>query len=345
MDTAALLGTHLSDAATILTLGDHTYPAGAKVEFDEYFDPRWGQYKARIKPCVGNHEYMTAGAEPYYQYFGKAAGNPARGYYAYNVNPDCGWRVVVCNSEIAAAAGSAQEQWLRHDLASHRQRAYIVAWHRPRFSSGVHRGNARFADLFQACYDGGVSLILNGHEHDYERLAPCDGRGQPDARGPRTFVVGTGGHSLRAFGAGPLPITEHRLLAWGVLRLTLKPGSYGWEFLDARTGQVSDHGQAQANVRPPNGVAVAAAPTRAAAVSLVAASLPPQPAPPDAPSLVETHYEHHGVSHYVVRRYDGQHVVFLFPSEPPEGMDARAYAAALQEEAERAARELDEEED
>ena len=91
--------------------------------------------------------------------------------------------------------GSAQEQWLKADLAANADKYCTLAfWHDPRFNSG-HDGNAdEMQPLFQALYNADADVVLGGHAHDYERFAPQNPSGQLDnARGIRQFVVGTGG--------------------------------------------------------------------------------------------------------------------------------------------------------
>src|SRR5215211_7972195 len=64
------------DGATVLTLGDEAYPHGTAQDFEECYEPTWGQFKEGTKPIPGNHDYETEGASAYFDYFGKAAGDP-----------------------------------------------------------------------------------------------------------------------------------------------------------------------------------------------------------------------------------------------------------------------------
>ena len=226
-------------AGTVMAVGDLAYPDGSAESFAHCYAPTWGRVRARTRPAPGNHEFHSAQATPYFAYFGAAAGNPATGYYSYQLGA---WHVVVLNSECAAVggcdAGSPQERWLRADLAAHPARCTVAYWHIPLFSSGAKHGNApEIAPLWQALYDGGAELVINGHDHDYERFAPQTPSAGPDtARGIREFVVGTGGKTLRPFGA-PRPNSEVRNAdTYGVLRLTLLASSYRWEFIPV-TGQ------------------------------------------------------------------------------------------------------------
>jgi len=229
----------------VATLGDNAYETGAASEFNACYAPTWGKSRSRTKPAPGNHDYATAGASGYFGYFGSAAGS-GQGYYSYDAGP---WHVVVLNSNcsiISCAAGGTQERWLRADLAAHPAACTLAYWHHPRFSSGSSHGSSTtVAPLWQALYDNRADLVLEGHEHNYERFAPLDPSGQLDqARGIRSFVVGTGGRSHYPFGI-PLAGSEARNRdAFGVLQLTLKPNGFNWEFL-AQTGKnFSDAGSA-----------------------------------------------------------------------------------------------------
>ncbi len=228
---------------TVFTLGDNAYPDGTAGQFADCYGPTWGRHKARTRPAVGNHDYHAAGAAPYFAYFGAAAGPPDKGYYSYDLGA---WHVVVLNSncnEVPCDAGSAQERWLRADLAAAKATCSLAYWHHPRYSSGRHGSAAKMRHLWQALYDGGVELALSGHDHTYERFAPQDAAGRLDAaRGVRQFVVGTGGRSAYQFQA-PEPNSEARATdIFGVLKLTLSPERYDWEFIPAAGHSFTDSG-------------------------------------------------------------------------------------------------------
>jgi hypothetical protein len=231
--TAALLD---SIEGTVYTLGDNVYPAGTTTQFTDCYAPTWGRHKVRTRPAPGNHDYYTDGATGYYTYFGTAASpletdceRDCKGYYSYDLGA---WHIIVLNSEIAMSAGSAQEQWLRTDLAAYSNDCTLAYWHKPRFSSGQH-GNAEGTQaLWEALYAYQADVVLNGHDHNYERFAPQNPSGQADqTQGMRAFVVGTGGTDLRAF-AAIQPNSEVRNdSTFGVLKLTLHPQSYDWVFV------------------------------------------------------------------------------------------------------------------
>ncbi|MFN8454764.1 MAG: metallophosphoesterase [Anaerolineae bacterium] len=234
-------------AGTVFTLGDNTYPDGTPAQFNDCYGPSWGRHKTRTKPAPGNHDYHTPGAAGYYSYFGAAASpletnctSNCKGYYSYDLGA---WHIIVLNSEIAHEAGSAQEQWLRADLAAHQNVCTLAYWHKPRFSSGLHGNNSGVQSLWQALYEYKADLVLNGHDHTYERFAPQNPSGQADpTRGIREFVVGTGGAGFYDF---PIirPNSEVRNNTTnGVLKLTLHPTSYDWEFIPVAGQTFTDSG-------------------------------------------------------------------------------------------------------
>ena len=244
--TAALLD---QIPGTVFTLGDNVYPSGAVRDFERCYRPTWGRHLARTRPAPGNHDYVARGAAGYFAYFGMAAGSPGQAYYGYDAGA---WHVVVLDSNCREAggcgAGSAQERWLRADLAAHPSRCTLAYWHHPRFSSGKYGDSQEVVPFWRALYDAGADLVLAGHDHAYERFAPQDPMGLPDAaRGLRQIVAGTGGK-----GHYPIrrraPNSEVRDdTAFGVLKLTLRPEGYSWEFVpvrDAAGKGFSDSGSA-----------------------------------------------------------------------------------------------------
>ena len=227
-----------------MAVGDLAYPDGSKENFTCY-DKTWGRAKSRTRPAPGNHEFHAAGAAPYFNYFGAEAGDPKTGYYSYELGT---WHIIVLNSECrdvgGCEAGSPQERWLRADLAAHPAACTLAYWHRPLFSSGSAHGNdLTVKPLFQALYQANADIVVGGHDHDYERFAPQTPAGVADPqRGIREFVVGTGGKNHRPFGA-PRPNSELRdATAFGVLKLTLRPGAYDWQFIPETGKSFTDSG-------------------------------------------------------------------------------------------------------
>ncbi|HET7713213.1 MAG TPA: metallophosphoesterase, partial [Patescibacteria group bacterium] len=209
-------------------------------------EPSWGRHKNRTKPSPGNHDYNTSGATGYYNYFGANAGSPSTGYYSYNLGS---WHVVVLNSNCSAVGGcgvgSAQEQWLRSDLAANPGVCTLSYWHHPRFSSGsTHGSNTAYQPFWQALYDYKADVILVGHEHNYERFSPQDPAGASDpGRGIRQFVVGTGGRSHYGFGTILTNSEVRNGDTYGVLKLTLKQSSYSWQFIPEAGKSFTDSGE------------------------------------------------------------------------------------------------------
>ncbi|HEX7362209.1 MAG TPA: metallophosphoesterase [Bryobacteraceae bacterium] len=230
--------------ATVAALGDLALKDGTAAEFASCYDKTWGAFKSRTRPAPGNHEFHAAGAIPYFNYFGAEAGDPAKGYYSYELGA---WHVISLNGECqpigGCEAGSPEEKWLRADLQSHPAACTLAYWHEPLFSSGAGHGNdIRYRDFWRDLYEAHATIVLNGHDHDYERFAPQNSDGKADPRGIREFVVGTGGNHLRPFGA-PKPNSEVRkAFTFGVLKLTLRTHGYDWQFIPVSGQSFRDSG-------------------------------------------------------------------------------------------------------
>lgn len=223
----------------VLALGDLQYNVATLDQFTRSYDPTWGRVKSLTRPVPGNHEYAMANASGYYGYFGSIAGNPSQGYYSYDIGT---WHVIALNSNCATgagwrpggcAAGSAQEQWLRQDLAAHANRCTLAYWHHPRYSTG-HGGDGSFmADFWQDLYAASADVVLSAHSHDYERFAKQNNAATGETvRGLRQFVVGTGGVNFGAVPQRRHPYSQVlQNSSFGVLKMTLRPSSYDWQFL------------------------------------------------------------------------------------------------------------------
>ncbi|MEA2427918.1 MAG: acid phosphatase type 7 [Thermoleophilaceae bacterium] len=234
----------------VLTLGDNQYENGELAAFQQSYGPTWGRVKPNTRPAIGNHEYNTSStAAGYFDYFDGIgaptgpAGDRGKGYYSYDVGS---WHLVALNSNcsrVSCAAGSAQEQWLRADLAAHPATCTLAYWHHPLFSSGAHGNIASSKPLFADLYAAGGDVVLNGHDHDYERFAPQTPDGAADsARGVREFVVGTGGMSQRAFATPKANSQLRNTGTYGVLQLTLHASSYDWKFVSESGKPFGDSG-------------------------------------------------------------------------------------------------------
>jgi 3',5'-cyclic AMP phosphodiesterase CpdA len=228
----------------VFTTGDNVYDRGTIQEFVRCFGPSWGRHKSRIRPAAGNHDYLTGGARGYFTYFGAAAGPPDKGYYSYDI---ADWHIVVLNSNCGAIGGcgpdSPQARWLTADLARNPRICSIAYWHHPRFSSGPHGNHEAVQAFWAILYSAGVELVLNGHDHLYERFLPMAPPSVKDeARGIQQFTVGTGGASHYRVKVVK-PNSAFRLAGgFGVLRLTLWPDRYAWEFIVTDRAEVRDAG-------------------------------------------------------------------------------------------------------
>jgi hypothetical protein len=231
----------------VLPLGDIQYDSASTAKINAVYAPTWGRVKAISRPIMGNHE---GGGMGYFDYFNGPgvsdgpAGPRGKAYYSFDLGA---WHLVALNSNcstVSCSAGSEQESWLRADLAAHPADCTLAYWHDPRYSSGHGGSNAFMQPLWEALQDAQVELLLSGNSHDYERFAPLDRNGDVDgAGGIRQFVVGTGG----AFFTGGLDsLAPHSEVAqndtFGVLKLTLHPSSYDWQFVPEAGGTFTDAG-------------------------------------------------------------------------------------------------------
>jgi acid phosphatase type 7 len=224
---------------TIFTAGDNVYNSGTVEEFQNCYAPSWGRHKARTFPSPGNHDYVTSDAAPYYAYFGENAGSEGLGFHSYDLGA---WHIVVLNSNIDMSAESRQALWLTADLQSSSAVCTLAYWHHPLFSSGQHGNDPRSYALWQILYNFGVDVVVNGHDHNYERFAPQNPDGEADPRGIREFVAGTGGAYLRPFDV-IRPNSEIRdATSWGVLTFKLYADRYAWEFIPVEGTEFRDAG-------------------------------------------------------------------------------------------------------
>jgi hypothetical protein len=284
--------------AAVLALGDVQYFCGGYQAFVQSYDLSWGRVKSITRPAVGNHEYLTsggtdcnsanAGAAGYFRYYGAAAGKPGQGYYSFDIGS---WHLIALNSNCSdvggCAPGTPQGDWLNADLAAHANFCTLAFWHIPLFSSGG-RAAANSRTFWQALYDNNADLILNGHDHIYERFAPQTPTGALDTvRGIREFIVGTGGSDHTTITGVAANSQLRNADSYGVMKLTLHPDSYEWQFVPEVGGSFRDagsqacHGASGATATPtsvpptPTLSPTTAAPTATAAATNTPTNVPP----------------------------------------------------------------------
>jgi hypothetical protein len=235
---------------TVFAAGDLAYEKGTYQEFEDCYQPTWGRFKNRTKPAPGNHEYNGSDAAGYFRYWGAQAGDPAKGYYSFELGS---WHIIALNTNCEAKAlggceeGSPEEHWLREDLAAHPTGCILAFGHHALFSSGLSAKHARHTELrpfWRDLYAAHADLILAGHEHSYERFAPQDPDGRADREhGIRQITVGTGGRSHTFLGFAQENSEVRNSDTYGVLKLTLSPGKFRWEFLPEAGKSFRDSGQ------------------------------------------------------------------------------------------------------
>jgi acid phosphatase type 7 len=218
--TANLLA---SIPGTIFTAGDNAYSDGSTADF-ACFDQTWGRFTSRMLPSPGNHDYHIPGAAGYFAYF---ADRIMGDYYAFTVGA---WRVYSLDSENVTPGEVA---WLKSDLAAHAGGCTMAYWHHPRFSSGMHGNDHDVQPFWDALSAAGAELVINGHDHNYERFAPQTATGAKSGTGIREIVVGTGGAGLRPLASKAANSEVFNGDTHGVIKLTLGPGTYSWQFVPA----------------------------------------------------------------------------------------------------------------
>jgi 3',5'-cyclic AMP phosphodiesterase CpdA len=222
----------------ILLAGDIAYLHGTMANFRDCFEPQWGRFRNRWRAVPGNHEYETANARDYYSYFGEASGSDNTGFYAFVAGD---WLILMLNSNIPAGRNSAQWEFVRRQLDQQRTPCTMAVWHHPLFSSGPNGDNINMRDLWALLEAAPIEVILNGHDHFYERFARQMSDGTPEpAKGIRQFIVGTGGADLYGF-VRTAPNSEVRYSEHGAMQFTLEPAQYRWEYRNV-TGTVLDFG-------------------------------------------------------------------------------------------------------
>jgi calcineurin-like phosphoesterase family protein len=239
-ETAALVGT----ADAILGLGDLQYENGSLPAFRAGYDRTWGRFARFTYPTPGNHEFHTPGAKGYFDYWasrGRPTGQRRTASYSFNLGT---WHVISLDSTCGSGC-AARDAFLRRDLARNPSGCTLAFWHHPYFNSGAVHGEEMLRnvrDLWDQLFAAGGDIVVNGHEHNYQRYAPQTPSGQASRKGIREFVVGTGGRSHYGLLDEKDPNYQTGdATRFGVLRLFLRADSYAWEFV-AVGGAVIDRG-------------------------------------------------------------------------------------------------------
>lgn len=228
----------------VMTAGDNAFPDGGMQSYRDCYTPTWGRFLNRTWAVLGNHEYDLGNADGAFDYFGDHAGPRGQGYYSMDLGD---WHIIVLNDNgtyVPFASGSAQETWLKADLAANTKKCVMALWHVPYFVSSTQAGyysNPTRKTLWMDLYAGGADIVVNGHQHHYERMAPMLPDGTADASGIRQFNVGTGGSST----AAPTVVHPNSQVIstdYGVLRLTLRAADYDWKFIPVRGASFTDSG-------------------------------------------------------------------------------------------------------
>ncbi len=240
--TARLVEDH---EGIVFTLGDNAYDSGSAAEFRDCYGPTWGRVKDRTElPVAGNHDYGTPNAAGYRDYFGRRAAPDGDTWYSRDIGD---WHVIVLDANCTEVTGgcgqgSPQLRWLRQDLRASDAACTLALWHQPRFSSGEHGNDPAVAPFWDALYEAGADLVLNGHDHDYERFAPQDPDGDRDPeRGIVAIVVGTGGGEMRPVGPRVANSIVRQGNLLGVIQVTLHADGWSWRFLST-DGSFTDEG-------------------------------------------------------------------------------------------------------
>ncbi len=212
----------------VLILGDLQYENGNLEDFYKFYDRSWGKFKDKTYPALGNHEYQTKDAQGYFNYFPKI-----KSYYSFNLGD---WHLISLDSN---KFNQDQIKWLEEDLKTNLTTCSLAYFHHPYFSSGKHGLNDFVKPVWEILSRNGVDLVLNGHDHIYERFVTQDGI--------RQFIVGTGGRSLYSIKNINKYSQVRNNENFGVLKLILHKDSFDWEFISTNRSEFRDSGSARCN--------------------------------------------------------------------------------------------------
>ncbi|MFD1048437.1 metallophosphoesterase family protein, partial [Kibdelosporangium lantanae] len=225
--------------AAVITMGDNQYDDAHLSDFQKYYDKTWGKFKNITHPIPGNHEtYDSPAFGGYHDYFGKIATPNGKNYYSWEMG---NWHFIALDSNDFVnddLAEAPQITWLKQDLANNRKGCVAAYYHHPRWSSGDHGDQPDAAVFWDLMVQNKVDLVLNGHDHDYERFVPMNASGKSDPNGPVEIVGGTGGAPLYPIHSEH-PTTAKLLRTFGVLKLSLTDTSFTTQLIGV-DGKVLD---------------------------------------------------------------------------------------------------------
>jgi hypothetical protein len=230
--TARLIA-NLPGAPLVFTAGDNEQSDGSYGRFVAGFDRTWGHFLSRLLPAPGNHDFTPG----YFQYFGARAdpnGLGPVGYYSLQLSSS--WQFISLNSQAPARAGSTQYSWLAQQLSLGAPCTFVV-YHEPLQTNSENPPNAAMRDVWNLLYKAGVEVVVNGHNHVYERFPRKNDSLRPDPLyGVRQFTVGTGGYKSYGFRRSEFDYDVRFSGVHGIISFTLDADRYAWEFITITTG-------------------------------------------------------------------------------------------------------------
>lgn len=169
--------------------GDIAYESGTTDDFVLTFFKPYQPLIAEVPfyGSIGNHDYTTDQAGPYKELFETPTTySDSEDYYAFDYDST---HFVSLNSNLDYSEGSEMYSWLVNDLADTNKPWKIVFFHHPVYSSGEHGSTTGMAEVLGPVFEQyDVDLVLNGHDHNYERNTKVNG--------VMYVVTGGGGRSL-----------------------------------------------------------------------------------------------------------------------------------------------------
>jgi hypothetical protein len=229
----------------MLYLGD-VYEEGSPTEFYNWYgtSQNFGIFQAITDPTIGNHEYLAdKNAAGYFNYW-----NNIPNYYSFNTG---GWHFVSLNAnsingQVQTKPGTAQYDWLAQDLTANTAACTIVYWHQPLYNIGAEPAQTNLQQIWALLAQHKVDIVLNGHDHDYQRWVPLDGSGQPVSGGVTEFIVGSSGHGIQTFKKTDSRVAKGfdsttKPAPYGALRLQLYASQATFNYINT-AGTVLDSG-------------------------------------------------------------------------------------------------------